>query len=158
MAGHVASPTSLSRPRDAASEICSRAAFEKRIDGVVAWDTCFDMRAAAAPILKLAADPKGAKVPDVVWAANNGLWTMGTSSIADTAVAMAGYTLAPVADRITQPVLIMQRHRDGIAQLKSWRVRERFASSEPSSTHRCNRSRTSAVTVPLAEARSPSNR
>jgi pimeloyl-ACP methyl ester carboxylesterase len=88
------------------------AAFEKRIDGVVAWDTCFDLGAAAAPILKLAADPRAAKIPDVVWAANNGLWTMGTSSNAETAAAMAGYTLAPVAERITQPVLIMQGEVD----------------------------------------------
>jgi len=83
------------------------AAFESRIDGVVAWDTLFDFGTVAGSILKLAGDPIGSKITDVVWAYNNARWTMGTSGIEDTAAASADYTLAPVADRIRQHVLIM---------------------------------------------------
>jgi pimeloyl-ACP methyl ester carboxylesterase len=83
------------------------AAFDERIDGVVAWDTLFDFGDAAASIFRLAGDPTGAKIPDVVWAYNNARWTAGTSHVEDTAKAFAAYTLAPVADRIRQHVLIM---------------------------------------------------
>jgi pimeloyl-ACP methyl ester carboxylesterase len=83
------------------------AAFESRIDGVVAWDTCFDMGDAAAPIMQRAADPKLAGIPDVVWAYNNARWTMGTTTVDGTGRAMAQYSLAPVADRIRQHVLVM---------------------------------------------------
>ena len=38
---------------------------------------------------------------------NNGLWTMGTKSIADITQVFAAYKLAPVADRIRQDVLIL---------------------------------------------------
>src|SRR5262249_3626412 len=82
------------------------AAFEPRIDGVVAWNTLFDFADAAAPLFKLEGTPQGAKSPDVVWAYNNARWTMGTSGIADTLEACAPYTLAPVAHLIRQHVLI----------------------------------------------------
>jgi len=83
------------------------AAFERRIDGVVAWNICFDFGNCAEPIMKLAADPIGSKIPDVVWAYDNARWTMGTSGLEDTARTFAVYTLAPVAQQIRQHVLIM---------------------------------------------------
>jgi pimeloyl-ACP methyl ester carboxylesterase len=93
------------------------AAFESRIDGVVAWDTLFDFANAAEPIMKLAADPMGSRIPDIVWAYNNARWTMGTSSVEDTVNAGAAYTLAPVADRIRQHVLIMAGEVDHFVPL-----------------------------------------
>jgi len=83
------------------------AAFDERINGVVAWDTLFDFVDAAAPIFNLAASPIGATIPDVLWGYNNARWTAGTSRLEDTVKAFAAYTLAPVADRIRQHVLIM---------------------------------------------------
>ena len=83
------------------------AAFENRIDGVVAWNTCFDFLDCAAPLFRLAQDPGGAALPDVAWGYGNARWTMGTSNIDETRNALAAYTLAPVAHRIRQHVLIM---------------------------------------------------
>jgi pimeloyl-ACP methyl ester carboxylesterase len=88
------------------------AAFDQRIDGVVAWDTCFDFGEVADKFLAMAHDPILSKSPDFVWFSNNGRWTLGTSSSEETARAFAAYTLAPVADRITQPVLIMAGAED----------------------------------------------
>ncbi len=83
------------------------AAYDKRIDGVVAWDTCFDFGEMADRFLALAHDPVLSKSPDFVWFSNHGRWTLGTSSSEETARGFAAYTLAPVVDHITQPVLIM---------------------------------------------------
>jgi alpha-beta hydrolase superfamily lysophospholipase len=83
------------------------AAFDQRIDGVVAFDTLFDFGETARRILAGAASPVASRNPDVMWAFGNARWTMGTSGIEDTATATARYTLAPVADRIRQDVLIL---------------------------------------------------
>jgi pimeloyl-ACP methyl ester carboxylesterase len=88
------------------------AAYDKRIDGVVAWDTCFDFGEVADKYFALAPDPILSKSPDFVWFSNNGRWTLGTSSSEETARSLAAYTLAQVADRITQPVLIMAGAED----------------------------------------------
>jgi pimeloyl-ACP methyl ester carboxylesterase len=88
------------------------AAFEERIDGVVAFDTCYDFGDAAAPLFKLASNPLASKNPDIVWALNNARWTMGTTGIEDTQEACKAYTLAPVAGRIRQDVLIMAATED----------------------------------------------
>ncbi len=88
------------------------AAFDKRIDGVIAWDTCFDFGEVAEKYLALAHDPILSKSPDFVWFSNHGRWTLGTSSSEETARSFAAYSLAQVADRITQPVLIMAGTED----------------------------------------------
>ena len=88
------------------------AAFEPRIDGVVAFDTAFDLAEIVDRILAAAANPVATKNPDVVWAFENALWTMGTKGLDDSRKAFAPYTLAPVAARIRQDVLILQGTED----------------------------------------------
>jgi alpha-beta hydrolase superfamily lysophospholipase len=83
------------------------AAFDARIDGVVAFDVCYDFGAGAAPVLAAAASPLAGKNPDVMWGYHNSLWTLGTKGLDDTKRAVAAFTLAPVADRIRQDVLIL---------------------------------------------------
>ena len=88
------------------------AAFERRIGGVVAWDTCFDFGEVANLYFAMAHDPILSKSPDCVWFLNNGRWTLGTDNEDAIIRSFAAYTLAPVADRITQPVLIMAGAED----------------------------------------------
>jgi alpha-beta hydrolase superfamily lysophospholipase len=88
------------------------AAFEQRIDGVVAWDTCFDFGEVAANIERMGRNPVFAKSVDYVWPEGNARWTLGTRSMAESVAALRAYTLAPVAARITQPVLIMAGTED----------------------------------------------
>jgi pimeloyl-ACP methyl ester carboxylesterase len=88
------------------------AAYDKRIDGVVAWDTCFDFGEVADAFFTMAHDPILSRSADFLWFANNGRWTLGTSNDEETARGFAPYTLAPVAARITQPVLIMAGAED----------------------------------------------
>jgi len=83
------------------------AAFDPRIDGVVAFDVCYDFGAGAAPILAAAASPLAANNPDVMWGYHNSLWTLGTKNLPDTQKAVKAFTLAPIADRIRQDVLIL---------------------------------------------------
>ena len=83
------------------------AAFEKRIDGVVAWDALYDWATVCQMYAALSHDPVISKTTDYVWTSDNACWTTGTSSMEESAKAFAPYTLAPVAARITQPVLIM---------------------------------------------------
>jgi len=88
------------------------AAYDKRIDGVVAWDTCFDFGEVAEKFLAMARDPILSKSPDVVWFKNNARWTLGTDTDAESSRTFSPYALAPVAHRITQPVLIMAGAED----------------------------------------------
>jgi alpha-beta hydrolase superfamily lysophospholipase len=88
------------------------AAFEERIDGVVAYDTCFDFGEVASRIISAAKNPEALKNIGVSWAYNNARWTMGTKDADDTLKACSGYTLAPVADRIRQDVLILAGTED----------------------------------------------
>src|SRR5271157_5539698 len=88
------------------------AAFEERIDGVVAYDTCYDFGAVAGPLLAAAKNPVAMKNIGVSWAYRNALWTMGTKDADETAKACATYTLAPVADRIRQDVLMLAGTED----------------------------------------------
>jgi alpha-beta hydrolase superfamily lysophospholipase len=88
------------------------AAFDDRIDGVVAYDCCYDFGSVFGSILKLASDPLASKSPDFVWAIDNFRWTMGTSDIASMGAVAQRYTLAPVASRIKQPVLILAGAED----------------------------------------------
>ena len=88
------------------------AAFEERIDGVVAYDTMYDFGAVVAPVLAAAKNPLAMKNISVSWAYRNALWTMGSKDIDETIALCAAYTLAPVADRIRQDVLILAGTED----------------------------------------------
>jgi len=83
------------------------AAFEPRIDGVVAYDTMYDFGAVLGPVLAAAKNPVAMSNIAVAWAARNAMWTFGTRDLDETMRAAAAYTLAPVADRIRQHVLIL---------------------------------------------------
>ncbi len=77
------------------------AAFDRRIDGVVAFDVLFDFGAVA----RLTA-------PGFAWSVANGQWVMGTASALETLDVLASYTLAPVAGRIEADVLILAGAED----------------------------------------------
>ena len=83
------------------------AAFDARIEGVVAFDVCYDFGASASRILSAVANPLAARNPDVMWGYHNALWTLGTKGLDDTMKAVAAFTLAPIADCIRQDVLIL---------------------------------------------------
>ena len=88
------------------------AAFEERIDGVVAYDTMYDFGAVLGPVLAAAKNPLAMSNISVAWAYRNAMWTMGTKDADETIRASAAYTLAPVADRIRQDVLILAGTED----------------------------------------------
>jgi len=89
------------------------AAFEERVDGVVAFDTCFDFEEAARPIFKaVVASPMSVKDPAIAWAYRNALWTMGCTTPEEVQHKFGDYKLAPVAARIKQDVLILAGEAD----------------------------------------------
>ena len=88
------------------------AAFEERIDGVVAYDTMYDFGAVVAPVLAAAKNPLAMNNIAVSWGYRNALWTMGTKDVDETIKACAAYTLAPVGERIRQDVLILAGTED----------------------------------------------
>jgi alpha-beta hydrolase superfamily lysophospholipase len=88
------------------------AAFEERIDGVVAYDTMYDFGAVLGPALAAANNPLAMKNISVSWAYRNAMWTMGTKNADETIQASAAYTLAAIADRIRQDVLILAGTED----------------------------------------------
>ena len=94
------------------------AAFEERIDGVVAYGTMYDFGAAVRPILAAAKNPLKMNNSLVSWGYSNALWTMGTKDADETIRACAAYTLAPVADRIRQDVLILAGAEDHFVPLQ----------------------------------------
>jgi pimeloyl-ACP methyl ester carboxylesterase len=82
------------------------AAFDERIDGVVAFDTCFDFWEPASRIVAAARNPLAMNDPDVGWGFRNAVWTMGIKD-GNASIVGSPYTLAPVASRIRQDVLIL---------------------------------------------------
>jgi len=88
------------------------AAFEERIDGVVSYDTMYDFGAVLRPSVTAAKNPDALKSINVSWAYYNALWTMGTHDADETIEAAAAYTLAPIADRIRQDVLMLAGKED----------------------------------------------
>jgi pimeloyl-ACP methyl ester carboxylesterase len=88
------------------------AAFEERIDGVVAYGVAFDVQEFAGRFVAAAKNPLALKTPDVSWGYHNALWTLGTTNPDDTLEAFSRYKLAPVADRIRQDVLILAGRED----------------------------------------------
>jgi predicted alpha/beta-fold hydrolase len=59
------------------------AAFEERIDGVVAYDAAFDLQESASRVVTAAKNPLALKNPDVSWGYGNAVWTMGTRGFDD---------------------------------------------------------------------------
>ena len=110
------------------------AAFEPRIDGVVSYDIGYDIHDAfvsgVPPILlrlqrmgfgklvdKLAAI--GARwIPNLKWGLSNGRWTLGATGLLELLDAVVPYTLAGVAGRIRQDVLILADAEDQFIPLK----------------------------------------
>jgi pimeloyl-ACP methyl ester carboxylesterase len=88
------------------------AAFEKRIDGVVAWDALYDWAGLVKAYSMGAKDPVISKSADYIWTSGNACWTSGKPTMDEAVEYFAPYTLAPVCDRITQPVLIMAGELD----------------------------------------------
>lgn len=101
------------------------AAFDSRIDGVVAFDVLFDVEAAlrsathgssviawlrehdleavSNTLLRL----KMQVSPQVRWGVNNAMWVRGLHSPSEVVGAFKDYTLAPVAQKIRSDVLIL---------------------------------------------------
>jgi alpha-beta hydrolase superfamily lysophospholipase len=104
------------------------AAFDKRIDGVVAFDVCFDVGAIASrlvpqivfwfdrrglgSLLSAIVRIKSALSPGLRWSLQNGMWVMGTRSPLKTIEALRAYTLQDVAQRIKGDVLILAGEGD----------------------------------------------
>jgi alpha-beta hydrolase superfamily lysophospholipase len=104
------------------------AAFDNRIDGVVAFDVFFDFGAISSRsvppvtfwfgrhglgfVLNAIAKIKSAFSPSLRWALQNSRWVMGTSGLFETAEVLRAYTLQDVAKRITSDVLILAGEDD----------------------------------------------
>ncbi len=104
------------------------AAFESRIDGVVSYDIGYDIQAAfkagvPSILMRLRGMGLGKLVdhlaafaaqfnPNLKWALSNSHWTLGSSGLLEMLDAVGPYTLAGVADRIRQDVLILAGAED----------------------------------------------
>ncbi len=104
------------------------AAFDERIDGVVAFDVFFDFGAITARalpaiafwfhrhglgfLLKAIVRIKSALSPGLRWALQNSMWVMGTHDPLETVEALRAYTLQDVAQQIKGDVLILAGEDD----------------------------------------------
>ena len=104
------------------------AAFDTRIDGVVAFDVFFDFGAISSRsvppigfwfgrhglgfVLNAIAKLKSAFSPGLRWALQNSRWVLGTRSPLETAEALRAYSLQDVAQRIKGDVLIFAGQDD----------------------------------------------
>ena len=104
------------------------AAFDERIDGVVAFDVFFDFGAISSRsvpaiafwferhgldvLVNTAVKIKAAFSPGLKWALQNSMWVMGTRDLLDTAKAVRAYTLQGVAQHIKADVLIFAGEDD----------------------------------------------
>jgi dienelactone hydrolase len=87
------------------------AAFDRRIDGVVTWNTLYDLAAAAAPLLGVARSD-GPMSVEAAWGVANARWTFGVDSMDAMRTELERYTLADVASRIRQDVLLILGEAD----------------------------------------------
>lgn len=112
------------------------AAFDPRIDGVIAFDVLFDVAAAARNTSRFSgiitwlykhgyrslADRLirlGMRtMPGIEWGIKNTMWTMGLHSPGETTVAFDAYTLKDVAANIRCDVLILAGAEDQFVPLK----------------------------------------
>jgi alpha-beta hydrolase superfamily lysophospholipase len=109
------------------------AAFEPRIDGVVSYDILFDLHDAFSrgvpsiirPLRRVGlgglVNARAAAVarvdPGVRWALSNASWTLGSTGLTGMLDAAKPYTLAGVAERINQDVLILGGTDDSLIPL-----------------------------------------
>ena len=119
------------------------AAFDARIDGVVAFDVLFDVAAAARwqssgsglgdwlnglgldGVAEVLMRLKMGTDPGLRWGLNNAMWVMGVSSPTQVLAAFAPYTLQGVAQRIRADVLILagvEDHLVPLAQVEQFRT------------------------------------
>jgi alpha-beta hydrolase superfamily lysophospholipase len=123
------------------------AAFDKRIDGVAAYDVCYDLQEAALRqvpaavrflhriglegMVNLLIRIKMRNTPGVRWGVQNAQWTMGAKDPVDLMSIFSKYTLKDVAKNITCDVLILAGERDHffpveqVGELKKALVRAR---------------------------------
>lgn len=114
------------------------AAFDARVDGVVAFDVLFDLAAASRKssgtvgrtlITWLRANGYDAtadavirfgmrNLPALQWSVNNSMWTLGLTSLKDLTTAFNPYTLKDVAGRIRGDVLIFAGVEDQFIPLE----------------------------------------
>ena len=104
------------------------AAFDKRIDGVVAFDVLFDFGAIARQsvpsfafwlharraqaVLDALIALKARFSPGFAWSVANSQWVLGAASPIEAIELLSHYVLAPVAGRITADVLILAGAED----------------------------------------------
>ncbi len=94
------------------------AAFDSRIDGVVAFDVFYDMAESIRLIDGLRQNPATASAPGVVWAVDNAKWTLGFSDPEAFVAKFEPYTMAPVAGQISCDVLILAGSEDHFIPVK----------------------------------------
>ena len=110
------------------------AAFDSRIDGVVAFDVLFDFGAVARAtvprlalwlharhadaLLNLLIATKARFSPGFAWSVANGQWVLGTASSMETVKVLDAYSLAHVAGRIKADVLILAGADDHFIPVK----------------------------------------
>jgi alpha-beta hydrolase superfamily lysophospholipase len=104
------------------------AAFDKRIDGVVSYDVCYDFQEAAlmqvpafmrflyrsgfVGIVNTLIEFKMRNTPGVRWGVRNAQWTMGAKDPADLLRIFDLYNLRDEAEKITADVLILAGEAD----------------------------------------------
>ena len=104
------------------------AAYEKRINGVVAFDVCYDFQEAAlmqvpaavrwladtgmTGVVDFLINMKAKMTPGVRWGVNNAKWTMGAQSPSDLLKIFDQYNLRDVSKDITCDVLIVAGDED----------------------------------------------
>ncbi len=102
--------------------------FDQRINGVVAFDVCYDFQQAALlqipkvvswlaymdmnSLIDVLIGLKMKMSPGVRWGVNNAKWTMGAKSPSDLLHIFKQYSLEDVSDRITCDVLILAGSED----------------------------------------------
>ena len=110
------------------------AAFDERIDGVVAFDVFFDFGAISSRsvpaialwfgrhglgfVLNAIAKIKSAFSPSLRWALKNSEWVLGTTGLVEMAEVLRAYTLQDVAQRIQGDVLIFAGEDDHFVPLE----------------------------------------
>jgi len=110
------------------------AVFDKRIDGVVAFDVMYNFQEAALKqtpgfvkylygkgyvgIVNTLMKLKMKTTPGVKWGIQNAMWTMGAENPADVLVKFEKYSLENVADQITCDVLILAGEKDHFIPLE----------------------------------------
>ena len=117
------------------------AAFDDRIDGVVAFDVFFDFGAVSSRsvpsiafwlgghglgfLLNAIVRVKAALSPGLKWALQNSMWVMGTRDLLETAAALRAYTLQDVAQQIKGDVLILAGKDDHFVPVEQVKQFER---------------------------------